>query len=198
VARGRHDGENAGCADVVKAKGEAEAATADLNGRFNSIRIREIHRRATRIFREPWQKSSSTGCSKGIEDSSEDFSVLDERPVSCSAGRQGAVDAVFVNLTMPAKTAFLVNEGAKQPAFDRLAKALQSWKRFALVDDVTHADMIIAIKPPPGLASMYLSITTTADQTVVWGEASGMGWSDSTMVTKLVERLRQRLEAPAR
>jgi hypothetical protein len=98
---------------------------------------------------------------------------------------------------LDAKKALLLNGGVKPPAFDRLAKELQAWNRFELVNDPSRADIVITVKPPDRTSpagSIHLSIMTPADQVMIYGDSTGPIWSESRAVTKLVDRLRERLE----
>jgi hypothetical protein len=93
-----------------------------------------------------------------------------------------------------AKTAYLVNEGVKGETFARLAKELRSWNRFSLVDDASKADVIISMKHPIGPGGAYLSVVSTSDHTTLWGQNSGLSWSEGTMASKLVKNLREDLD----
>lgn len=44
-----------------------------------------------------------------------------------------------------AKTVYLINEGASESMFDGLAKDLQKWGRWELVDDASRADLTVTI-----------------------------------------------------
>jgi hypothetical protein len=74
-----------------------------------------------------------------------------------------------------AKTAYLVNPGARQGTFNDLADALKDWGRFTLVDDAAASDIMITIGVLMPFKGWPMTITKTGDSTQLWSDRAKKG-----------------------
>ena len=88
-----------------------------------------------------------------------------------------------------AKTVYLINEGASQGMFDGLARNLQKWGRWELMDDAHEADLTITIGGLKAFKGWPMTVRT-ADGTQVWSDRQGR----PNVTEKMVKKLRERLE----
>jgi hypothetical protein len=108
---------------------------------------------------------------------------------------------VFAQAPVPkalreAKTVYLINEGASESMFDGLAKDLQKWGRWELVDEASRADLTITIGGLKAFKGWPMTIRST-DGTPVWSDRQKRGITTS-VTEAMVKKLRERLERSER
>jgi hypothetical protein len=91
-----------------------------------------------------------------------------------------------------AKTVYLINDGASESMFDGLAKDLQKWGRWELVDDASRADLTITIGGLKAFKGWPMTIRTS-DGTQVWSDRQKRGITTS-VTEAMVKKIRKRLE----
>jgi hypothetical protein len=90
---------------------------------------------------------------------------------------------------MEAKTAYLVDNGARPGMMENLAKELTKWGRFTLVDSVEASDVTIRFGGFVAFKGWEMTVTNSRDGSPLWSGAQKQSLFTNRVATDLVKTL---------